>query len=190
MTKLVGIVGSLRKGSINRKVLEALSALVSSGASLKDRGATLEEASLAEIPLYNGDLEEPASVLALKEQIAGAQGVILLTPEYNYGIPGVLKNALDWVSRPAYKSVMMKKPVAILGAAPGAVGTARAQGQLKQVLAGMASDLFPYPEVLLGSYGTKSDADGKLTDQNTLEHLEKFLAGYLSYVDAASRPSV
>lgn len=179
MTKLVAIVGSLRKDSINRKTLNALLSLASDT-------VRLSEAAIGEVPLYNADLEEPDSVQHLKKQIEEADGLILITPEYNYGIPGVLKNAIDWVSRPSYQSVLANKPVAILGASPGLIGTARAQGQLKQVLLGMISDVFPYPEICIGSFGAKVNAAGELSDETTRQHLEKFLGAFSEWAKARS----
>ena len=97
---------------------------------LAPESAAIELADIDSIPFFNADLNEvPASVNTLKQQIEASDGVLIATPEYNYGIPGVLKNAIDWVSRPAYASVLAQKPIGILGASPGPVGTARAQGQ-------------------------------------------------------------
>lgn len=180
MTKLIGIVGSLREASINRQMLRALQ-------SLTPEGVTLEEYSLADVPLYNADLGEPTAVAALKAAITTADGVLFVTPEYNYGIPGVLKNAIDWASRPAYASVLAHKPVAMLGAAPGVVGTVRAQGQLKQVLLGTVSHVFPYPEVAVGLFASKFDQSGTLTDVPTRDHLAKFLRAFAEWV--ALQPS-
>lgn len=177
MTQLIGISGSLRKGSFNTALLE-------SAKQLLPDGTTLTIASIDDIPLYNGDLDVdggPEAVQVLKRNIGEADGLLLATPEYNFGIPGVLKNAIDWASRPGFKSVLAYKPVAIVGAAPGTVGTARAQGQLKQVLLGTLSEVFPYPEVLVGR-ASKRIIDGKLEDAQTREVFQEMLAAYVSWI--------
>ncbi|MBX3247294.1 MAG: NAD(P)H-dependent oxidoreductase [Myxococcales bacterium] len=171
MTALLGFSGSLRRRSFNTALLRAT-------AELAPEGVTLTLADYRDVPLYDGDLETPASVERLKAEVAAADGVIIATPEYNYGIPGPLKNVLDWLSRPAYQSVFRDKPVAILGAAPGVVGTARAQGQLKQVLLGMASEVFPWPEVLVGSCAARFDDSLALTDEKTREVVGAMVAAF------------
>jgi len=177
MTQLIGISGSLREGSLNTALLRSI-------AELLPEGATLSIASIDAVPLYNGDLDidgGPPSVQALKAQISDADGLLFATPEYNFGIPGVLKNAIDWASRPGFQSVLAHKPVAIIGAAPGAVGTARAQGQLKQVLLGTLSEVFPYPEVLV-SKAHERIQNGQLADDPTREVLRKMLDAYVSWI--------
>ena len=179
MVRLVGISGSLREGSLN-------TALLRSAQELVPEGANLSIASIAEIPLYNGDLDVdggPPSVLTLKQQIREADGLVLATPEYNYGIPGVLKNAIDWASRPGFKSVLAGKPVAIIGAAPGVIGTARAQAQLKQVLLGTLSELFPYPELLVGRAHERI-RDGRLQDEQTRTAMQQMLEAYVGWIGA------
>jgi chromate reductase len=178
MTELIGISGSLRKNSFN-------TALLTSASELVPEGTTLRVASLASIPLYNGDLDidgGPEPIRALKEQIDAADGLVFATPEYNYGIPGVLKNAIDWVSRPAFRSVLLGKPVAILGAAPGAVGTARAQAQLRQVLAGTLSEVFPHPEFLLAKAHERIQ-EGTLIDEGSRVLLREMLERYVSWIE-------
>jgi chromate reductase len=177
MTRLVGISGSLREGSFN-------TALLHSTQDLMPSGATVSVASIQSVPLYNGDLDidgGPPAVQELKRQIDEADGVLIATPEYNFGIPGVLKNAIDWVSRPGFQSVLRHKPVAIIGASPGAVGTARAQGQLKQVLLATLSEVFPYPEVLVGR-AQERFRDGHLEDEQTREVLRKMLEAYVAWI--------
>lgn len=175
--KLVGIVGSLRKDSFNKKLMMALAARVPAA-------TTVELVTLEDVPLFNADLleSEPPGVIALKGKIAQADGVILATPEYNYGIPGVLKNALDWASRPAYQSVFAQKPVTIMGASPGPVGTARAQGQLKQVLLGMASDIYPVPEQTFGQIASKLNDVGEVIDEALGNSLSRFAIGFSEWV--------
>jgi len=133
MAKLVGFAGSLRKGSYNRSLLAA-------AAGAMPEGSSLEVLSIDEVPLYDADIEEssgiPASVTVLKDAIAAADGLVIATPEYNGGIPGVAKNAIDWISRPATDQprVTHGKPVALMGATPGGFGTTFSQAAWLQVL--------------------------------------------------------
>lgn len=153
-------------------------------------GLHIEIVTLGDIPMYDADLDVeggPAPVRAFKERVAAAHGLILATPEYNYGIPGVLKNALDWASRPAYRSVLAHKPVAIVGASGSSVGTARAQGQLKQVLLGTLSEVFPHPEVLVGSASQRFDSEGRLVDEGTRNVLGAFLEAYAAWLRRFAR---
>jgi len=176
--KLLAIPGSLRRASYNRALLVAASELL-------PEGVTLAIEDLRAIPFYDGDLDDdahrPAAVQGLKQRITEADAVLIATPEYNYSIPGVLKNAIDWASRPGYRSPFRDKPVAIVSASPGAVGGARAQGQLKQVLLGMAAEVFPYPEFLVGSAHEKI-IDGRLVDEGTRTHLRTMLAALVQWV--------
>lgn len=173
--KLVGYTGSLRKDSINRRLLAALTARL-------PEGVTLVEQRYEDVPLYNADVEPPESVARLDAALREADGVIIVTPEFNYGIPGPLKNVLDWLSRPAYKSGWAGRPVTMLGASPGPIGTARAQGQLKQVLLGMAAHVFPFPELTVGTAGAKFDEKGGLADQRTQEQLDRLIREYVAFV--------
>lgn len=174
MIHLIGLVGSLRKESINRIAFNALK-------SFSPEGVQWSDAEISDIPLYNADLPTPQSVERLTAQIREADGLILVTPEFNYGIPGVLKNALDWASRPAYKSVLAGKPTTLLGASPGPTGTARAQGQLKQVILGVAGHLYPSPEVTLGSFPSKVDDTGAITDPATEKSLRRLIEGFAAW---------
>lgn len=173
--KILGIAGSLRAGSLNRQLLNAATELAPSG-------TTWEIAELGDVPVYNGDLDtddtRPAAVTAFRDQIAAADGLFIATPEYNYGIPGMLKNAIDWVSRPAYKSVLANKPVAIASVSMGPVGGARAQAQLKEVLLGVLSRVYAAPELTVGTAGSKF-ADGKLTDERTLASLTRLVTDFV-----------
>ena len=108
--------------------------------------------------------------------------MLIATPEYNFGPPGPLKNAIDWASRPAYRSVFRDKPVGVIGASGSVVGTARAQGQLKQVLLGMASQVFPYPELLVGNAAQRFDERGQLTDDETRQRLTAYLRDFVAWV--------
>lgn len=179
MTRILSISGSLRKASTNTALLRAAE-------SLAPEGTCFSTASIADIPHYNAELDVdggPPSVRTFKEQITAADGLLIATPEYNYGIPGVLKNAIDWASRPAYKSVLAGKPVAIVGASGSVVGSARAQGQLKQVLLGTISNVFPYPELLVGKAHERI-RDGELVDEKSRELLAKMLAAYVDWLDS------
>lgn len=177
MTQLVGISGSLRKASFN-------TALVHAAAELVPNGTSLTVVSIDEIPLYNADLDVdggPASVRKLKSKIDEADGIVIATPEYNYGLPGVLKNVIDWVSRPAYKSVLVGKPVATMGASPGAIGTARAQPHLRNALFGTLAEVFPHPEVLVGQ-AKQRFRDGVLEDEATREVVKEMLERYVAWI--------
>lgn len=160
--QVVAISGSLRKNSTNTMALRAAQRLA-------PEGMHIEIADIADIPFYNDDVRaagEPAAVTALKAKIAAADAVLIATPEYNFSIPGVLKNTLDWMSRPPAPP-FDGKPVAILGASPGPVGTARVQYHLRQVLVFLNAFTLNKPEVFINLSGTKFSADGELTDETT-----------------------
>lgn len=176
---IITIAGSLRKSSFNRGLLRA-------AAELAPEGVTLADLSYRDIPPFDGDVAaagSPESVEAFKAAIAAADGLLIATPEFNYSVPGVLKNAIDWASRPAYASVFARKPVAIVSASPSAVGGARAQGQLKQNLLGIIADIYPAPEFAMGGARAKFDAEGRLADDPTRELLTGFLGGFVEFVD-------
>jgi chromate reductase len=157
--KILGIAGSLRKGSFNRMALKAAEGLVPAGASL-------EIAELPDLPGFNQDNEKipPAAVTELKAKIRAADAILLVTPEYNYSVPGVFKNAIDWVSRPYGDSAWKGKPVAIMGASAGVLGTARAQYHLRQTLVFLDMPTVNQPEVMIGGAASKFDQAGNLTD--------------------------
>jgi chromate reductase len=168
--RVLGISGSLRKGSYNTGLLRA------AGELLPD-GMTLDTFDLSDIPLYNEDVRAqgyPPPVEELRSRIAGADALLIATPEYNYSIPGVLKNAIDWASRPPNQP-MHGKPVAIMGATPGNGGTGRAQMALRQVF--VFVNLIPVnkPEVLVGRANEKFDAEGRLTDEPTRKFIRELL---------------
>ena len=145
---------------------------------LAPEGMTIETFDLIEVPLYNGDVEaegDPAGVARFKAAIREADGVLMATPEYNHGVPGVTKNAVDWASRPPRGAVLSGKPVGIIGASPGITGTARGQSQLRQAFEFTNSYCMPQPELLVFKAHEKFDAEGRLTDEAT----GKFLAAYL-----------
>jgi chromate reductase len=160
--KILGISGSLRKGSFNTALLRA-------AIELAPAGMTIEEHSLAAIPMYNDDLRQagyPASVQALRQAVAAADALLFVTPEYNYSLPGMLKNAIDWVSRPPDQP-FAGKPCAIMSTSGGTLGGARAQYHLRQIC--VFVDLHPLnkPEIIVPSATEKFDAELRLTDEAT-----------------------
>ena len=164
MTSLcfLGISGSLRAGSFNTAALRA-------AAELAPEGVTVELAGIRDIPAYDEDAHEagaPASVAALRARIAAADAVIVATPEYNYSVPGVLKNAVDWLSR-AEPQPFRDKPVGIIGATPGAVCTARAQYDLRKIFVYLDAHVLNRPEVMIGAAHAKFDAEARLIDEPT-----------------------
>ncbi len=168
---ILGISGSLRSASLNSAALRAC-------ADVLPPGVTLSTFDLSPIPLYNEDVRAqglPEVVQQLREQIRAADALLIATPEYNYSIPGVLKNAIDWASRPP-EQPFSGKPVALIGATPGGFGTSRAQYHLRQVFVYLNAHLLNQPEVFISAAPSKFDAQGKLTDAATSEQLGKMLA--------------
>ena len=167
---ILGISGSLRQASLNTAALRSC-------ATLLPDGVTFSLADLSDVPLYNEDLRVqglPSSVQQLREQISTADAIVIATPEYNYSFPGVLKNAIDWASRPPDQP-FDGKPIALMGATPGGLGTSRAQYQLRQVFIYLDSRVLNRPEVMISAAPSKFDADGKLIDEPTAENLRKLL---------------
>jgi chromate reductase, NAD(P)H dehydrogenase (quinone) len=179
MITILGLSGSLRQGSYNTALLQAAAGMMPSGSELK-------QASIMDIPLYNADQETaqgiPPAVALLKDAIASADGLLLATPEYNNSIPGVAKNAIDWLSRPPadIARVFGRKPVAILGASPGGFGTVLAQSAWLPVFRTLGADLWP-GKMLVSRAGTVFDASGKIVDSKTNDALRKFLEGFVAY---------
>jgi chromate reductase len=172
--RVCGIAGSLRAGSFNRALLRAAQ-------DLAPTHWTIAVFDLAPLPLYDADAEAagaPEPVAALKRAIRSADALLIATPEYNHGVPGVLKNALDWASRPPRESALMGKPTAMMGATPGSWGTARSQAMLRQVLAGTRTPALLAPEIYVAHADGKFDAAGRLTDEPTREHLRRFLLAF------------
>ena len=160
--RVLGISGSLRKGSFNTAVLRA-------AVELAPEGMTIETAVIRDIPLYDEDLRVeglPGPVSAFRERIAAADALLIVTPEYNYSLPGVLKNAIDWASRPPAQP-FAGKPLAIMGASGGPSGTMRAQYHLRQVAVFLDMHPLNKPEVFVRSAAERIDAEGKLTDEPT-----------------------
>jgi chromate reductase len=177
-TRVLGFAGSLRKASLNRALLRAT-------VELAPEGMTIEPFDIAVVPLYNGDVEaagDPEGVAAFKAAIRAADGVLMATPEYNHGVPGVIKNAIDWASRPPRGAALSGKPVGLIGASPGLTGTARGQSQLRQAFEFTNSYCMPQPEFLLSRASDKFDAEGKLTDQATRDLLQKYLIAFHEWV--------
>jgi chromate reductase len=158
--RVLGFAGSLRRASYNRGLIRAA---VESAPS----GIIVEGFDLEGIPLYNQDVEdagEPAPVVALKAAMARADALLVATPEYNHGVPGVLKNAIDWASRPRATSPLKDKPVAIMGASPGRGSTARAQAQLREAFVFTGACVMPLPELMVAAAAEHFDGDGNLID--------------------------
>ena len=140
---------------------------------------------IGELPLYNADLEQevvPSVVAELRETVRRSDGLLVATPEYNHGVPGVLKNAIDWLSRPYGDSVLDGKVAAVMGASPGLTGTVRSQVQLRQVFASTNTHVLLSPEVLVAHAHEKFDAHGQLTDTKTRELLRALLERYVAYL--------
>lgn len=182
MTRLLGISGSLRKDSFNTALLRAAQALVPSG-------VTLEVATLHGVPLYDGDAEQreglPAAVTALKEGIIASDGVLLATPEYNNGIPGVFKNAIDWLSRPPndIARVFGDRPFALLGASPGGFGTILAQNAWLPVLRAVGVRHWNGGRLLVSRAGKVFGANGELLDDAVRTQLTGILEGFAVYAN-------
>ncbi len=176
--RVLGIAGSLRRASYNRALLRAAK-------DLAPAGMDIEIFDLASIPLYNADVEaqgDPEPVAAFKRAISAADGILMATPEYNHGVPGIMKNAVDWASRPPRSAVLNGKPVGVIGATPGLTGTARGQSQLRQVFEFTNSYAMPQPELLISRANEKFDAEGRLTDELTRQHLQRYLEAFSAWV--------
>jgi len=178
---IVGIAGSLRKNSFNAALLRAATQYVSSG-------TTMEIASIHDIPLYNADVEEssgvPAAVQQLKDRVAVADGLLLVTPEYNNSIPGVFKNAIDWMSRPPkdVPRIFANRAVAVMGATPGMGGTLLAQTAWLQVLRTLQTRPWFGGRLLVSNAAKVFDPTGNLIDAGVQEQLKKFMAGFENFI--------
>jgi chromate reductase len=168
---VLGLAGSLRKGSFNKSALRA-------AVELAPPEIAIEPFDIAPIPFYNEDVKAqgfPPPVQELREKIRAADALLIVTPEYNYSIPGVLKNAIDWASRPP-EQPFDGKPIAIMGASGGGFGTARAQYHLRQCFVFLNAPIMLRPEVMIATAQNKFDAEGKLTDQPTRDAIAALLA--------------
>jgi chromate reductase, NAD(P)H dehydrogenase (quinone) len=180
MTTLIGVSGSLRRGSLNTALLKAAAAAM-------PEGVTLTIGSIRGIPLYDGDLEAadgiPQPVAELKDAIAAADGLLLVTPEYNNSIPGVFKNAIDWLSRPPadIPRVFGGKPVALMGASPGGFGTILSQNAWLPVLGTLGAELWSEGRLLVSRAHTILGEDGTVSDPKIAEQLRSFLQGFATF---------
>lgn len=188
MTTIIGLSGSLRKASVNSALLRAAKEVMPAGADLKIE-------SLRGIPLYDGDDEDanglPARVKELKDAIAAADGLLLASPEYNNAMPGVFKNATDWLTRPASdaKRVFGGKCVALIGATPGGWGTLHAQASWLPVLRHIGCVFWSEGRMAVSKTGELFDADGTLKDAKTREQLKAFMAGFVAFAGASKAKS-
>ena len=176
--EVVGIAGSLRRGSFNRGLIRA-------AVELSPPGMRLSVHELDDLPMFNADVEamgDPDPVRRLKQAIGSADAILLATPEYNRCVPGVLKNAIDWASRPARQSVLTNKPVAIMGASTGGGGTARAQAHLRDGLGYTNGLVLPQPEVLVPFATSRFDEAGNLHDGDTQDAIRELLAALQDWV--------
>lgn len=183
MTTIMGLSGSLRRASFNTGLLRAAVGLV-------PQDVTLEAHSIHGVPLYDGDLEAaegtPPAVAALNAALAKADGLLLVTPEYNNGVPGVFKNALDWMSRGEGRHAFRDKPVALIGASPGGFGTILAQDHWLPVLRTLGTRPWFAGRLMVSRAGDAFDGEGALTDAATESRLREFLAGFAGYLRAQS----
>ena len=176
--EVVGFAGSLRRASYNRALLRAAAELAAPKLHVIIH-------DLSPIPLYNADVEAeaiPSSVAELRTAVRQADALLIATPEYNHGVPGVLKNTIDWLSRPPRESALNGKVAAIMGASPGTTGTARSQTQLRQAFVFTNTYALLQPEVLVARAHEKFDADGRLTDQGTRDFIQAFLARFADLI--------
>ena len=178
---ILGIAGSLRKESYNRSLLRAAQ-------ELSPEGARIETFEIDGMPPFNQDEETDPHprVVELKQRVRAADAILFVTPEYNYSIPGVLKNAIDCASRPYGDSAWSGKPVAVMGASIGAIGTARAQYHLRQTFVFL--NMFPVnqPEVMVGNAQKRFDQEGKLTDDTTKQLVQQLLAELVNWTKRLS----
>ncbi len=174
--KILGFGGSLRKGSYS-------TALLNAAKSLAPSDVMIELFDIRDIPIFNQDLESdmPKVVKQFKEKVKGADAILISTPEYNYSVPGYLKNAIDWASRPPSYNSFEGKPVAIMSSSPGMLGGSRAQYHLRQVLVFLDMHPINKPEVIGSAVNGKLDAEGRLTDQKTKEKIPELLSSLANW---------
>jgi chromate reductase, NAD(P)H dehydrogenase (quinone) len=183
-TKILGFAGSLRKDSYNKALLRAVQELL-------PEGAELEIFNLEGIPLFNQDLEldQPEKVREFKAKIRAADALLIATPEYNYSVPGVLKNALDSASRPYGDNPFDGKPVAIMGASIGMLGTGRAQYHLRQSMVFLNMHPVNRPEVIITFAQQKIDQSGRVTDEETRGTIQELLKALIAWTNKLKNPS-
>jgi chromate reductase len=180
--RVLGVSGSLRKGSFNTAALRA-------ARELAPEGLVIEPFDIAPIPLYNEDVYQqgfPPPVEDFRARIKAADALLICTPEYNYSVPGVLKNAIDWASRPP-EQPFDGKPMAILSASPAFTGGARAQYHLRQVFVYLNPFIMNRPEVMISAAHTKFDSGGRLTDDKTREHVRELLTALKAWTERLRR---
>jgi len=181
--RVVGIAGSLRRASYNR-------ALLCAAQQLAPPSLRIEIEELDDLPIFNADLDgasPPEAVARLRQAVQAADGLLLVTPEYNHGVPGVMKNAIDWLSQPLRESVLDGKPTALMGASTGLAGTARGQSQLRQAFVLTNTPAMLRPEVLVGRAQDKFDATGRLTDEGTRRFVASFLEQFAVWIRREQR---
>lgn len=176
MTKLLFFPGSLRAQASSTALLKALVARL-------PEGVAAETADIGALAFYNADHDGGAPVAALLAQVKAADGVVFVTPEYNYSVPGVLKNAIDWASRPGYNSVFKGKPCLVVTTSAGALGGVRAQGHLKQILSAMLAEPFPWQEIVVPE-AVKKVQDGVFADEAVLDFTGAAMAAFLGRIGA------
>jgi len=181
VTRIIGIAGSLRRGSYNASLLRAAVAAAPSD-------NTIETASIRDVPLYDGDVEAadgiPAAVARLKDLVAGADALLLVTPEYNHSIPGVLKNAIDWMTRPGgdIPRVFGNKPVGLIGATPGGLGTTFSQTAWLPVLHTLGTRIFTGRSLYVSNATKVFDGDGRIVDAAVQQRLISYLDGFVRFI--------
>jgi chromate reductase len=179
--KVIALCGSLRKDSFNRRLLDAATRLAEAD------GAKVTQGDIASLPHYNSDLETdelPESVVTLKSAVQQADALLIVSPEYNYSVPGTLKNAIDWLSRPGFKSVLAHRPTGILSASMSPVGGARMQGHLKTILSGTLTPVYPAPEFTLPSAQNAFDESGILVEERVQAALARYVREFLAWASA------
>jgi len=181
--RVIGIAGSLRRASYNR-------ALLCAAQQLTPPSLLIEVEVLDDVPMFNADLEgvaTPEAVVRLRQAVREADGLLLVTPEYNHGVPGVMKNAIDWLSQPMAQSALDGKPTALMGASTAQAGTARGQSQLRQSFVLTNTPSMLRPEVLVGRAQDKFDASGRLIDEPTRRFLRGFLEQFAGWIEQQQR---
>lgn len=177
--RIFALVGSLRARSYNGMLFRT-------ARELSPSTLAIELADIAALPLYNGDLDteeaRPEPVVRLREGVANADGVLIVSPEYNHSIPGVLQNAIDWASRPGMRSPYRDKPIGIMGASGGLIGTARAQQQLKVVMMSMLALPMPHPGILVTTAAGRFDETGTLVDEQTREMVADYMTRFEQWI--------
>lgn len=186
---ILALSGSLRRSSYNRRLLEAAARCAPTGTRVNLYDA------LSDVPLFDEDMEAathggPEAICRLRAAIEAADGLLIATPEYNQSFPGVLKNAIDWLSRPAPKEVLLGKPIAIAGATPGRWGTRLAQAALRQTLTATESLVMPSPMLFVGSVESMFDAEGYLHDVATLTSLRAFMTAFSQWIEHVGSKSL